>query len=158
MSTEKTNLNSFDNLPKNFGQGLNIGIVVAEWNPEVTDALYKGAKETLKKYGAKVGTITVPGTVELTYGAIKFIDTEKYNAVIVLGCVIRGETPHFDYVCDSVTLGITELNLDFNAPVIFGVLTTENQQQALDRAGGKHGNKGVECAIAAMKMAKLEIK
>lgn len=158
MSTKNTNLSSFDNLPENFGKGLKVGIVVAEWNPIITDELFKGAKETLEKYGAKTGTMYVPGTVELTYGAIKFIDEEEYDAVIILGCVIRGETPHFDYVCQSVTHGMTELNLENEIPIIFGVLTTENQQQAIDRAGGKHGNKGVECAIAAIKMAKLEIK
>ncbi len=155
MTTEKTNLDSFDNLPNDFGKGLKVGIAVAEWNPEITDALYKGAKETLEKYGASVKTVKVPGTVELTYGAKKLIG--YFDAVIVLGCVIRGETPHFDYVCNSVTHGITELNLQNDTPVIFGVLTTENQQQALDRAGGKYGNKGTECAIAAMKMAKLQI-
>ncbi|MBN2891997.1 MAG: 6,7-dimethyl-8-ribityllumazine synthase [Bacteroidales bacterium] len=158
MSTKDTNLSSFDNLPKNSGKGLTIGIVVAEWNHEITNALYNGAKETLEKYGAKVATIKVPGTVELTFGAGVFMETNNYDSVIVLGCVVRGETPHFDYVCQSVTLGITELNLENNIPIIFGVLTTENQQQALDRAGGKHGNKGVECAVAAIKMALLEIE
>ena len=158
MSTKNTNLSSFDNLSENCGRGLKVGIVVAEWNPDVTNALYEGAKITLEKYKAKVSTITVPGTVELTFGAAKFIDTNNIDAIIVLGCVIRGETPHFDYVCQSVTHGITELNLENEIPVIFGVLTTENQQQALDRSGGKYGNKGIECAIAAIKMANLEIK
>ncbi len=157
MSTKDTNLSSFDNLSQDAGKGIRVGIVVSEWNPQITNALYEGAKKTLIKYEAEFDTIKVPGTVELTYGAGVFMNTENYDAVIVLGCVIRGETPHFDYVCDSVTYGITELNLEYNIPVIFGVLTTENQQQAIDRAGGKYGNKGVECAIATIKMANIKI-
>lgn len=158
MTTKNTDSSNFDNLPENSGKGLKVGIVVAEWNSEITNALYEGAKNTLEKYKAKVRTITVPGAVELTFGAAKFIDTNNYDAIITLGCVVRGETSHFDYVCQSVTHGITELNLENEIPVIFGILTVENQQQALDRAGGKYGNKGVECAITAIKMANIEIK
>jgi 6,7-dimethyl-8-ribityllumazine synthase len=158
MSTKNNKFSGPNMLPTGFGRELKVGIVVAEWNPVITDALYKGATETLTKYGAEFKTLKVPGTFELTYGATEFVYGEDYNAVIVLGCVIRGETPHFDYVCQSVTQGLTALNLDLEIPVIFGVLTTENQQQALDRAGGKYGNKGEECAIAAIKMAKLEVE
>ncbi len=157
MSTKHTDLSSFDNLPEGYGNDLKIGIVKAEWNPEVTDSLKDAAIETLTKYGAKCDVIEVPGTVELTFGAKKMVESDLYDAVIVFGCVIQGETRHFDFVCQSVTEGITQLNLVFNKPTIFGVLTVDNQQQALDRAGGKYGNKGVECAIAALKMAKLSI-
>jgi len=157
MSTKNTNLSNFDALPVDSGLGLRIGIVKAKWNAEITDALFEGAKSTLEKYGVKVSSLDVPGTVELTFGAKKFIKNGKCDAVIVLGCVIQGETRHFDFVCQSVTQGITELNILYDVPVIFGVLTTENMQQAKDRAGGKYGNKGVEAAIAAIEMANLEI-
>ncbi len=157
MSTKNTNLSNFDALPVDSGLGLRIGIVKAKWNAEITDALFEGAKSTLEKYGVKVSSLDVPGTVELTFGAKKFIKNGKCDAVIVLGCVIQGETRHFDFVCQSVTQGMTELNILYDVPVIFGVLTTENMQQAKDRAGGKYGNKGVEAAIAAIEMANLEI-
>ncbi len=157
MSTKDTNLSSFDKLPEDSGLGLRIGIVKAKWNSEITDALFDGAKSTLEKYGVRVSTLEVPGTVELTFGAKKFIKNGKCDAVIVLGCVVQGETRHFDFVCNSVTQGVTQLNIDFDVPVIFGVLTTNNMQQAKDRAGGKYGNKGIEAAIAAIEMANLEI-
>ncbi len=157
MINEHKNLSDFDTINEHSAEGMRVGIVLAEWNPEVTQSLYKAAKETLEKYGAKVLTIKVPGTVELTFGAKHFIQNSNVNAVIVIGCVIQGETRHFDYVCNSITEGITALNLKYDIPVIFGVLTTNNQQQAIDRAGGKYGNKGIECAIAAIKMAKIEI-
>jgi len=158
MSTEHTNLSSFDNLLPNSGKGLRIGIVKAQWNSEITDALYNGAYETLKKYGAEVVSLEVPGTIELTFGAKKLVKRGILDSVIVLGCVVQGETRHFDYVCGSVTTGMTELNLNYDVPVIFGVLTTNNIQQAIDRAGGKYGNKGVEAAIAAIQMANIEVK
>ncbi|MCF1752027.1 6,7-dimethyl-8-ribityllumazine synthase [Mariniradius sediminis] len=131
------------------------GIVVSEWNDEITEALYKGALETLLKHGVKKYNIlrkNVPGSFELSLGAQWLAQLDEIDAVICLGCVIQGETRHFDFICDAVAHGITNVSLKFNKPVIFGVLTPNNQQQALDRAGGKHGNKGDEAAITAIKM------
>lgn len=131
------------------------GIVVSEWNEEVTEALYSGALDTLLENGAKKENIirkNVPGSFELSLGAQWMAEIEEIDAVICLGCVIQGETRHFDFICDAVAHGIKDVNLKFNKPVIFGVLTTDNQKQALDRAGGKHGNKGDEAAITAVKM------
>lgn len=160
MSTllEKTRTQN-DPLPE--GKGKIIGIVVSEWNQPITDSLLKGATDTLLTAGVKEDDIYVehvPGSVELTFGAKIMIEETLAHAVIVLGCVIQGETPHFDYVCDSVTQGITTLNLDYDTPVIFGVLTTNNLEQAEARAGGTHGNKGEDCAIAALKMIALQEK
>ena len=134
------------------------GIVVSEWNPDVTGALLEGCVNTLEKHGALPENIhvkTVPGSFELIYGARQLTLNDGYDAVIILGCVIRGETPHFDYICQGVTQGIARLNATNNIPVVFGLLTTENMQQALDRAGGRLGNKGDECAVVAIKMAKF---
>lgn len=134
-------------------------IVVADWNSEITYAMAQGAIDTLVKHGVPTDNIDichVPGTVELTYGAAKLIHEEPHlNAIIVIGCVIQGETPHFDYVCQSVTQGVTNLNVQARVPVIFSVLTTLNKQQALDRCGGKLGNKGIEGAYTAIRMANL---
>jgi len=130
-------------------------IVVSEWNEDVTESLYSGANQTLLQHGAKKENIirkNVPGSFELTLGAQWCAQDESIDAVICLGCVIQGETRHFDFICDAVAHGITEVGLKFNKPVIFGVLTPNNQQQAMDRAGGKHGNKGDEAAITAVKM------
>ena len=130
-------------------------IVVSEWNDSVTEALYEGAFETLLNYGAKEENVVrkdVPGSFELTLGAQWMAEKNEIDAVICLGCVIQGETRHFDFICDAVANGITNINIKYNKPVIFGVLTPENQQQALDRAGGRHGNKGDEAAITAIKM------
>lgn len=143
------------------GSPFSFGIAVSEWNPEVTDKLLKGALDTLKKANVKKSNITVvkvPGSVELTKASQWLANTMKYDAIIMLGCIVQGETRHFDYVCQSVTHGVTELNLQYDIPFIFGVLTTLNQQQALDRAGGKLGNKGSECAETAIKMAMLRKK
>ncbi len=140
-------------------ENMRFGIVVAEWNPEITQALVKGAIKTLSKHGALNENILVkyvPGSFELPLGAQYFAELENVDAVILLGCVIQGETRHFDYICDGVTQGTMDLNLKYNKPFIFGVLTTENQQQALDRAGGKHGNKGDEAAVTAIKMVQLK--
>lgn len=158
MASGLKNLSDFDHMKIPSGAGLRIGIVVADWNSEVTDALLEGAYNTLKKYNVREEDILikrVPGSIELTLGAQLLEEQFDLDAVIVLGCVIQGETRHFDYVCDSVTQGITQLNLTYKKPFIFGVLTTNNQQQALDRAGGKHGNKGDEAAVAAIQMADL---
>ena len=133
-----------------------VGIVVAEWNSKVTDALLQGALDVLHAEGYGEDNILVehvPGTVELTYGAACMIDHVNVEAVIVIGCVIRGGTPHFDYVCESVTHGVAELNARADVPVVFGVLTTDDEQQALDRAGGALGNKGAEAAEVAIRMA-----
>ena len=131
------------------------GIVVSEWNEQVTESLFSGAVETLLMHGAKKENIfrkNVPGSFELTLGAQWLAELEEIDAVICLGCVIKGETRHFDFICDAVAHGITNVALKFNKPVIFGVLTPNTLQQALDRSGGKHGNKGDEAAITAVKM------
>lgn len=133
-------------------------IIVADWNSEITYALAQGAIDTFAKHGVSEDNIVVvhvPGTVELTYGAARLMKEERVDAVVVIGCVIQGETPHFDYVCQSVTQGVAMLNAQGKVPVIFSVLTVLNKQQALDRAGGKLGNKGVEGAYTAIRMANL---
>lgn len=138
---------------------MRFGIVVSDWNHEVTSVLLEGAVNTLKKHGATEKNIVVrhvPGSFELTIGAQFLAEYDDLDAVICLGCVIQGETPHFTFICQGVTQGITQLNLDYNIPFIFGVLTTLNLEQALSRAGGKHGNKGDEAAITAIKMAALQ--
>ncbi|MEO9868952.1 6,7-dimethyl-8-ribityllumazine synthase [Ekhidna sp.] len=131
------------------------GIVVAEWNEQVTESLYSGAYQTLISAGAtrhNIDRMNVPGTFELSLGGQWMAERKDMDAVICLGCVIQGETRHFDFICDAVANGITNVNLKYNKPVIFGVLTTDNIKQALDRAGGKHGNKGDEAAATAIKM------
>lgn len=134
-------------------------IVVADWNSQITFALAQGAIDTLLKHGVRedrIQVIHVPGTVELTYAAKRLVvDSQAPDAVIVIGCVIRGGTPHFDYVCQSVTQGVTMLNVEHDVPVIFSVLTCDDTQQAEDRAGGKLGNKGVEGAYTAIRMANI---
>lgn len=134
-------------------------IIVADWNSEITFALAQGAIDTFRKHGVEEDNIFVqhvPGTVELTYAAARMIDEyADMDAIVVIGCVIQGDTPHFDYVCQSVTQGVTILNAQGNVPVIFSVLTTLDKQQALDRAGGRLGNKGVEGAYTAIRMANL---
>lgn len=134
------------------GEGMRIAVVRTSWNEHITSLLADGALQTLTEAGAEADEFVVPGAVELTYAAQRLTDTEQYDAVIVLGCVIKGDTPHFDYVCSSVTQGITSLNADGIIPVIFGVLTVLNEQQALDRCGGTAGHKGVEAANTAMEM------
>ncbi len=134
------------------------GIVVSEWNREVTNALLEGAVGTLEKHGALPENIhvkTVPGSFELVYGAHQMTLNGGYDAIIILGSVIRGETPHFDYICQGVTYGIATLNSKSEIPVVYGLLTTDTLEQAKERAGGKLGNKGDECAIVAIKMAKF---
>lgn len=131
------------------------GIVVAEWNEQVTESLYSGAYQTLIGAGANrdnIERMNVPGTFELSLGGQWMAERKDIDAVICLGCVIQGETRHFDFICDAVANGITNVSLKFNKPVIFGVLTPNTMKQALDRAGGKHGNKGDEAAATAIKM------
>jgi 6,7-dimethyl-8-ribityllumazine synthase len=138
---------------------MRFGIVVSEWNFQITSALAEGAVRTLKKHGVRDEDIMVkyvPGSFELPLGAQYFAEMENVDAVILLGCVIQGETRHFDFICQGVTQGTVELNLKYNKPFIFGILTTENEQQALDRSGGKHGNKGDEAAVTAIKMVYLK--
>ena len=133
-------------------------VIVADWNSEITYAMAQGAVDTLVKHGVQeenIDIVHVPGTVELTFGAARTMREERVNAVIVIGCVIQGETPHFDYVCQSVTQGVAMLNAQGKVPVIFSVLTVLNRQQALDRSGGKLGNKGVEAAYTAIRMANI---
>jgi 6,7-dimethyl-8-ribityllumazine synthase len=136
-------------------------IVVAEWNEEITEALYEGAVQCLLASGVKKSNVirrNVPGTFELTLGSLWMAELKNVDAVIALGCVIQGDTPHFDYICQAVSYGITEVNIKSRKPVIFGVLTTLNKQQALERAGGKLGNKGEEAAITAIKMLEFSRK
>ena len=140
---------------------MKFGIVVSQWNPQITGALLEGAVRTLRAAGCEEQNIIVkevPGTFELALGAQYFAEYTDVDGVIVLGCVIQGETRHFDYVCQGVTQGVTQLMLSSNMPVAFGVLTTENLQQAIDRAGGKYGNKGDEAAMAAIRMVALQIE
>ncbi len=130
-------------------------IVVAEWNEDITEALYEGARDGLIQLGVKKTNIirkNVPGTFELTLGALWMAEKKDIDAVICLGCVIQGDTPHFDYICQGVAYGITEVNIKTRKPVIFGVLTTLTKKQAVERAGGKLGNKGEEAAVTAVKM------
>ena len=159
MATELKNLSSYDHDSVPDGSGKKIGIVVSDWNRNVTSSLLKGAHDTLVKFGVDSDDIIiehVPGIFELTYGAKVLIEKTDVDSVIILGCVIQGETPHFTFVCNSVTEGTTELNLKYNVPVIFGLLTTNTLDQAVARSGGRHGNKGDEAAITALKMIELQ--
>lgn len=159
MATAYHNLSEYDIDSVPSAEDMKFGIVVSEWNENITAALLHGAEETLKKHGAKpenIDVYTVPGSFELIYGASRLVKLGRVDAVIVLGCVVRGDTPHFDYVCAGTTQGIAALNAQGTIPVVFGLITTDTMQQAEDRAGGIHGNKGDECAITAIKMADLE--
>ncbi|MGI4020140.1 MAG: 6,7-dimethyl-8-ribityllumazine synthase [Janthinobacterium lividum] len=158
MATQLKNLSDFTHTVVPSAASYRFGIVVAEWNAEVTRALLQGAYQTLLRYGAKeenVLTYPVAGSYELTSGADLLLKKGDLDAVICLGCVIQGETRHFDFICNAVANGLSNVAIKHSKPVIFGVLTTDNQQQAIDRAGGKHGNKGDEAAITAIKMADL---
>ncbi len=158
-SAKKKNLSDYDPDAVPSGEGMKVGIVVSEWNDAVTGVLAEGAVETLRKYGVREEDILVervPGSFELTLGAQWIAEYSDVDGVICIGCVIQGETPHFTYICQGVTAGITQLNIKYDIPFVFGVLTTSTMQQALDRAGGKHGNKGVEAAVTALKMIALK--
>ncbi|MEY2963974.1 MAG: hypothetical protein RL754_1235 [Bacteroidota bacterium] len=160
MATVHQNLDSTNNENVPSGEGKVVAIVRAEWNDEITSNLFEGARNTLLQHGVDpehIIAIDVPGAVELTYAAKKLHEEHEPDAVIVIGCVIQGETKHFDYVCQSVTYGITELNLSFEAPTIFCVLTDNTIEQSRARSGGIHGNKGTEAAVAALKMMTLDI-
>jgi len=154
-----TNLSTYDPGSVPDTGKMRFGIVDSDWNREITWALLEGAVTTLKKHGTTDQNIVVkhvPGSFELTLGAQFLAEYDDLDAIICLGCVIQGETPHFNYICQGVTYGITQLNLEYNIPFIFGVLTTNTHQQAADRAGGKYGNKGDEAAVTAIKMAALQ--
>jgi 6,7-dimethyl-8-ribityllumazine synthase len=157
MATKNLSAYDPDQVPD--AGNMRFGIVVSDWNREITWSLLEGAVNTLKKHGALIKNIVikhVPGSFELTLGAQFLAEYDDLDAIICLGCVVQGETPHFTYICQGVTQGITQLNLEYNIPFIFGVLTTNDQQQAVDRAGGKLGNKGDEAAVTAIKMAELQ--
>ncbi len=158
MATRNLSDNADKDVPN--GAGYRFGIVVADWNSEVTHALLDGAVGTLTRHGVAEDDIVVrhvPGTFEVTLGAQWIAMYEDIDAVICLGCVIQGETPHFTYICQGVTQGITQLNLEYGIPFIFGILTTLTLEQALERAGGSHGNKGDEAAVTAIRMAELHL-
>lgn len=159
MATENKNLSAYDknNLPN--AEAYRFGIVVSQWNNHITHNLQKGAIDALIDLGAKeenISSFEVPGSFELIYGASQLCKKGNFDAVIVIGSVIRGETAHFDYVCQGVTQGIKDLNVQQDIPVIFCVLTDDTEQQSLDRSGGKHGNKGTEAGVTAVIMAEFK--
>jgi 6,7-dimethyl-8-ribityllumazine synthase len=157
MATKNTNLSYFSKEEVPNAKGLRFGIVVSEWNKSITNSLYNGAHDALIECGANATDISrynVPGSYELVFGA-KIAAKSKVDAIICLGSIIQGETKHFDFVCNAVAIGIKDLNLALDIPIIFGVLTDDTVQQAESRSGGKYGNKGVEAAITAIKMAVL---
>ncbi len=159
MSSLNRNLSSVEGSEIPNGAGMRVGIVVSEWNEGITTALFDGAVRTLVNNGVKkedIIIITVPGSFELTMGAQLLCEDKSIEGVITLGCVIQGETRHFDFICDAVAHGVTNVSLKYNKPVIFGLLTPNTMQQAQDRAGGKHGNKGDEAAVTALKMIALQ--
>jgi 6,7-dimethyl-8-ribityllumazine synthase len=158
MATQLQNLSDYnpENVPD--ASAMRFVIVVSEWNAAIMEKLKEGAYNTLLKHGARAENIQivyVPGSFELIYAAKRLIGSSNPDAIIALGCIIRGDTPHFDYVCSGVTQGFAQLNAEGDIPCIFGLLTVDNLQQAEDRSGGKYGNKGDEYAIAAIKMAHL---
>lgn len=157
MASSLHNLSDYDVHSVPDATGMRVGIVVSEWNKNITGALLEGACQTLIKHGVREESIsikTVPGSFELIYGAARFVSSGLVDAVIAIGCVIRGDTPHFDYICQGVTQGLAELNRDGKVPVIYGLLTCNTLEQAQERCGGMLGNKGDECAITAIKMVK----
>jgi len=159
MSSKLKNLSQVEGTKVPSAKKMKFAVVYAEWNSEVTNALRDGAIKSLVKHGADKKNImvhVVPGSFELTLGAQYMAEHTKADAIICLGCVIQGETRHFDFICGAVANGVTQLNIKYNKPFIFGVLTTDNQKQAVDRAGGKHGNKGDEAAVTAIKMLHLK--
>ena len=155
MASSEKNLSDFSTKGVKDAAERRYAIVVSEWNDQVTESLYDGAVTMLVGNGVgkeNIFRLEVPGSFELSLGAQKMAQREEIDAVICLGCVIQGETKHFDFICQAVAQGITDVSLKYDKPVIFGVLTTNDMKQALARAGGKHGNKGDEAAITAMKM------
>lgn len=158
MATEGKNLSHYDKSQLPESGRFRIGLVVSEWNAGITEKLFEGAKQVLLDCGVAPDSIIrwdVPGSFELPFGCKKMINSLPVDAVIAIGSVIRGETSHFDFVCDAVAQGIIDVNLTTNVPVIFCVLTDDTLEQAIARSGGQHGNKGMEAAVAAIKMAAL---
>ena len=158
-TTKKTDLSAYDLEAVPNGKGYRIAVVAAEWNPQVTDAMLHGAVKTLRDNGvrkADIQVLRVPGTFELTTAADLILQRTSADAVICIGCVIQGETRHFEFICQAVSQGLTNVAIKHGRPVIFSVLTCDTMQQALDRAGGVHGNKGVEGAVTALKMIHLD--
>ena len=158
MATENKNLSQYNKETLPNVTAKRFGIITSEWNETVTEGMRKGAEETLLDCGVLSENIiqwNVPGSFELVNGAKKMLSKEQIDAIIIIGCVIQGETKHFDFVCQGVTQGVAYLNATQNIPVIFCVLTDNNLRQSLDRSGGKHGNKGIEAAVAAIKMVNL---
>ncbi len=161
MATANKNLSNYDKTKLPNAKNYRFGIVVSEWNEHITEGLYNGAIAALKDCGATDENIirwNVPGSFELVYGAQRMIVTQDVDCIITIGCVIKGETMHFEFVCEGVTQGIKDLNVQTDVPVIFCLLTDNNEKQSIDRSGGVHGNKGTEAAIAAIKMAELRKK
>jgi 6,7-dimethyl-8-ribityllumazine synthase len=159
MASALKNLSQYDEQSTPAADNFRFGIIVADWNAHITHALYQGCLDALLKHGAKeenIQVLQVPGSFELTAGARLLLGQKKLDAVICLGCVIKGETNHNEYINQAVATGLTNLSIATSVPCIFGVLTPNDEQQALDRAGGKHGNKGVEAAITAIRMAALK--
>lgn len=157
MSSQLKNLSDFSHTTVPNAEPFKFAIVVSEWNAEITHALYEGAYKTLLQHGVKeahILSMQVPGSYELT-SAANIMAQQEVDAVICLGCVIQGETKHFDFICMAVANGLNEVSIKHNKPIVFGVLTTDNVQQAQERSGGKHGNKGVEAAITAIKMSEF---
>lgn len=155
MATSLHNLSDYDLQSVPSAKGMRFGIVVSEWNHNITGPLLEGARSTLLKHGAEeedITVMTVPGSFELVFGAAQMVKSGLLDGVIAIGCVIRGDTPHFDYICQGTTQGIAELNTTGDVPVIYGLLTCNTLQQAQDRSGGILGNKGDECAVTAIKM------
>ncbi len=158
MATENKNLSQYNKETLPNVTAKRFGIITSEWNETVTEGMRKGVEKTLLDCGVLSENIiqwNVPGSFELVNGAKKMLSKEQIDVIIVIGCVIQGETKHFDFVCQGVTQGVAYLNATQNIPVIFCVLTDNNLQQSLDRSGGKHGNKGIEAAVAAIKMVNL---
>ena len=161
MATINKNLSVYDKNTLPSAKDFRFGVVVSEWNENITEGLYKGAEDAFLDNEVPAENIVrwnVPGSFELIYGCKKMLQTQKVDAVIAIGCVIQGQTKHFDFVCEGVTQGIKDLNVQTDIPVIFCVLTDNTMQQSIDRSGGIHGNKGTEAAIAAIKMADLRKK
>jgi len=161
MATQSTNLSHYNKTTIPSTGNFRFGIVVSEWNEDITENLFAGAFSTLIKNGVSNKNIirwNVPGSFELVYGCKKMIETQNIDTVIAIGCVVQGQTRHFDFVCQGVTQGIKDLNIKYDIPVIFCILTDQNIQQSIDRSGGKYGNKGTEAAVVAIKMADLRKK
>ncbi|HRY99189.1 MAG TPA: 6,7-dimethyl-8-ribityllumazine synthase [Bacteroidales bacterium] len=159
MSTAHQNLSSYDAATLPRAEGLRIGIVVSDWNVRVTGALLEGAVALLTAQGIAAKDLIirrVPGSFELAFAAQLLAEHTDVEAILCLGCIIQGETRHFDFVAQGVTQGIGRVSLDYHLPVIFGVLTTETLEQALERSGGRHGNKGTEAAVTALRMIDLQ--